>query len=59
MTYEFKCEECGNEETKQLTVKEYETIPQYCSKCKGKLKRIYTPTDFILEGTCWSISGYE
>jgi len=38
--YDYKCEECDNEEERRVIF--YEAI-QFCSKCGAKMERLFSP----------------
>ena len=42
MNYKFRCEQCGQEQEKEISMKDYDKLKnnQVCSKCGGVLKRI-------------------
>ncbi len=51
MFYNFKCQNCGEVQEKEICVKDYDRLKnsQTCSKCGGTLKRIIEWTG-IAEG---------
>lgn len=51
MKYNFKCSQCGEEQEKEISMKDYDKLKnsQTCSKCGGVLKRIIEWTG-IAEG---------
>ena len=48
MIYQFRCECCGNEESIEIPMKDYDKISKdlKCEKCEGDLKRVYTSFGF-------------
>ena len=49
--YEFKCEECGNETFKVLSMeKRKEPLSVPCEKCEGRILRIYSHGGFVDPG---------
>jgi len=59
--YDVQCEKCGFVEEQFIEDEKFEP----CSKCKGKVKRIYSTFNFKLEynnkkdTVGWSSSGYS
>jgi putative FmdB family regulatory protein len=54
--YEYRCEECGNE-VELLQHLGRGTSPQ-CDECGGEMKRLISPTSFILKGEGWYVTDY-
>ncbi len=54
--YEYECTHCGDrfEVVQKITDKPLCT----CSKCSGDLKKILSPTGFVLKGSGWYITDY-
>lgn len=57
MKYDFECEECGNKEEKSIPMESYseEKDNQICSKCGGKMKRIF---EGDISGVKYNCSGF-
>lgn len=54
--YNFKCQNCGAEQEKEISMKDYDRLKnsQTCSKCGGVLKRIIE-----WEGGAYNLGGYS
>jgi putative FmdB family regulatory protein len=57
-TYVYRCSKCGSEiEVAQKMIDPYLT---HCSNCETEsLKRIITPSTFVLRGSGWFKDGYS
>jgi putative FmdB family regulatory protein len=54
-TYEYKCEKCGefeHEHSMSYTLSE-------CPKCKGKVEKLISLSNFILIGGSWAKDNYK
>jgi putative FmdB family regulatory protein len=55
--YEFKCEECAA--ISSMSMKMSDPHPDTCPQChKGPLKKIMSPTSFVLKGGGWYADAY-
>lgn len=56
MNYKFRCEQCGQEQEKEISMKDYDKLKnnQVCSKCGGVLKRIIE-----WQGCAYNLGGYS
>jgi putative FmdB family regulatory protein len=55
-TYEYRCDECGNEF--EAIQKITEDPLKSCSKCGGQVQRLIAATNFILKGSGWYKTDY-
>lgn len=54
--YEYQCPSCGA--TKELILKPGEEPRPSCTGCRKRMKRIISPTAFILKGAGWFVNDY-
>ena len=54
--YEFRCESCGA--TRELILKPGEQKRPHCAKCRRPMRRLISPTAFILKGSGWYVTDY-
>ena len=54
--YEYQCTECG--EVFEILHKMDEEYVDGCPKCKGKARRILSPSNFILKGSGFYVNDY-
>src|SRR5260370_34882354 len=54
--YEYVCEKCGN--LVEVIQKVSDEPLKRCTKCRGKLEKIYSRTSFQLKGSGWYKSDY-
>jgi len=54
--YEFECLKCGKMEI-SLSVKKRNL--KKCRKCGSKLKRIYSPSGLVFNGTGFYVNDYK
>ena len=55
--YEFKCEECQTVST--MTMKMSDPHPEVCPSCqKGALRKLISPSSFMLTGGGWFADSY-
>ncbi len=54
--YEYECTRCGDrfEVAQKINDEPLST----CSKCSGELKKILSPTGFVLKGSGWYVTDY-
>lgn len=54
--YEYECTKCGDrfEAVQKITDEPLIT----CNKCSGNLRKILSPTGFVLKGSGWYITDY-
>jgi putative FmdB family regulatory protein len=55
--YEYICEKCGNHIEAMQKVTD-EPLKR-CTKCRGKLEKIYSRTSFQLKGSGWYKTDYS
>ena len=52
--YDYKCKKCGIIEIEHRMNEKIEE----CPKCKGKIKKLISSSDFILKGEGWTPKHY-
>lgn len=54
--YEYECTKCGDrfEIVQKITAQPLST----CSKCSGGLRKVLSPTGFVLKGSGWYVTDY-
>lgn len=55
-TYEYQCTDCGREFEVRQRISE--PALTRCEKCGGTVKRLLSPTPFILKGGGWYVTDY-
>jgi putative FmdB family regulatory protein len=55
--YEYVCEKCGN--LIEVMQKVNDEPLKRCTKCRGKLEKIFSRTSFQLKGSGWYKSDYS
>jgi putative FmdB family regulatory protein len=55
--YEYVCEKCGN--LIEVMQKVSDEPLKRCTKCRGKLEKIFSRTSFQLKGSGWYKSDYS
>jgi putative FmdB family regulatory protein len=55
--YEYVCEKCGD--LTEVMQKVTDKPLKRCTKCRGKLEKIYSRTSFQLKGSGWYKSDYS
>ena len=54
--YEYRCEACGA--GREMILKPGQQARPSCPKCRKRMKRIISPTAFILKGAGWYVTDY-
>lgn len=55
--YEYICEKCGSH--LEVMQKVSDAPLKRCSKCRGKLEKVFSRTSFQLKGGGWYVSDYS
>jgi putative FmdB family regulatory protein len=55
--YEYVCEKCGSH--LEVIQKVSDAPLKRCSKCRGKLEKIFSRTSFQLKGGGWYMTDYS
>ena len=54
--YEYECVGCGRR--KENFQKDRDEHLIYCMGCQEMMRRVMSPSNFHLKGTCWAKDGY-
>ena len=54
--YEYKCDSCGA--MRELILKPGENARPTCPTCRKRMRRVISPTSFILKGSGWYVTDY-
>ena len=54
--YEYQCDTCGAQ--RELFVRSADAAPPTCTKCRKRMRRIISPTSFVLKGSGWYVTDY-
>lgn len=54
--YEYTCDACGA--MRELILKPGETARPTCSACRKRMRRVISPTSFVLKGSGWYVTDY-
>ncbi len=54
--YEYQCDSCGT--TRELILKPGEEARPRCVSCRKRMRRVISPTSFILKGSGWYVTDY-
>ena len=55
--YEYICEKCGSH--LEVMQKVSDAPLKRCSKCRGKLEKVFSRTSFQLKGGGWYVTDYS
>ena len=55
--YMYECDCADWERTCKVEDRD-ETVGRLCKHCESKIRRVITPTTFILKGSCWERDNY-
>lgn len=54
--YEYRCDSCGA--MRELILKPGEEARPTCAPCRKRMRRVISPTSFILKGSGWYVTDY-
>ncbi|HEX8947928.1 MAG TPA: FmdB family zinc ribbon protein [Dissulfurispiraceae bacterium] len=54
--YEYECLKCGK--THEVIQKFSDAPLTVCPECKGRLKKLISPSTFVLKGSGWYVTDY-
>lgn len=54
--YEYQCDSCGAQ--RELFVRSTDVAPPLCAACRKRMRRVISPTSFILKGSGWYVTDY-
>ena len=54
--YEYQCDKCGSR--RELIVKSGDATLPTCAACRKKMRRLISPSAFILKGAGWYVTDY-
>lgn len=54
--YEYQCPKCGRQT--EVLQQSRKAAPPECPECRGGMKKIISPTAFILKGEGWYVTDY-
>ena len=54
--YEYQCDRCGSR--RELILKPGEEARPICTACRKRMRRVISPTSFILKGSGWYVTDY-
>lgn len=54
--YEYRCDSCGR--LRELLLKPGEDAKPACPSCRKRMRRVISPTAFILKGSGWYVTDY-
>jgi putative FmdB family regulatory protein len=54
--YEYECDSCGSR--RELILKPGATARPSCAACRKRMRRLISPTSFILKGSGWYVTDY-
>lgn len=54
--YEYQCPACGRQT--EVLHQSRKAVPPKCPECQGEMKKIISPTAFILKGEGWYVTDY-
>lgn len=54
--YEYQCDACGSR--RELILKPGEEARPTCTECRKRMRRVISPTAFILKGSGWYVTDY-
>ena len=54
--YEYQCDRCGSR--RELILKPGEEAHPACAPCRKRMRRVISPTSFILKGSGWYVTDY-
>jgi putative FmdB family regulatory protein len=54
--YEYRCDACGA--MREMILKPGETARPTCTGCRKRMRRVISPTSFVLKGSGWYVTDY-
>jgi putative FmdB family regulatory protein len=54
--YEYQCDSCGSR--RELILKPGATARPSCAACRKRMRRLISPTSFVLKGSGWYVTDY-
>lgn len=54
--YEYQCDACGAR--RELILKPGATARPSCAACRKRMRRLISPTSFVLKGSGWYVTDY-
>jgi putative FmdB family regulatory protein len=54
--YEYQCDSCGSQ--RELFVRSADVAAPMCAVCRKRMRRVISPTSFILKGSGWYVTDY-
>lgn len=54
--YEYQCDSCGSQ--REIILRPGEKARPTCAPCRKRMRRVISPTAFILKGAGWYVTDY-